>query len=49
VVSHDRGRNVRTPEAFAALGKPWFGKVEIAIWRGALRIPSDHAILICQA
>jgi SAM-dependent methyltransferase len=48
VVSRDRGRNVRFPEAFAALGKPWFSRVSITVWKGVLRIPSDHAILVCE-
>lgn len=47
-VSRDRGRNVRSPEAYAALGEGVFPRVETTVLRGALRIPYDHAVLVCR-
>jgi SAM-dependent methyltransferase len=49
VVSHDRGQNVRFPEAYAALGKGFFSDIKINVVRKALRIPTDQTILVCQA
>jgi SAM-dependent methyltransferase len=45
-VSRDRGRNVRYPEAYAALGGGVFSRIETTVLRGALRIPYDHAALV---
>ena len=47
-VSRDRGRNVRTPEGYAALGEGVFSRIETTALRGALRIPYDHAVLVCR-
>ena len=44
-VSRDRGRNVRTPEGFAALAAGSFARVDSVHWHGALRIPYDHAVV----
>lgn len=49
VVSHDRGQNVRYPEAYAELGRQAFERIETTVLRGALRIPIDHAVLVCGA
>ena len=49
VVAHDRGRNVRSPEGYADLGRESFAKVEASAWRGALRIPFDHALLVAYS
>lgn len=45
-VSRDRGRNVRYPEAYAALGEGHFSRIETTVLRGALRIPYDHTVLV---
>ncbi|MDB5049474.1 MAG: Methyltransferase protein [Fibrobacteres bacterium] len=47
--SRDRGRNVRSPEAYAALGRAAFPEIAVSVWHGALRIPYDHAILAGRA
>lgn len=47
LVSRDRGRNVRVPQAYAALARDAFPHVEVATWHNALRMPYDHAILEC--
>lgn len=49
VVSHDRGRNVRYPEEYAALGGASFASIEARVLHNALRIPIDHAVLSCRA
>lgn len=49
VVSRDRGRNVRTPQAYAALGRPYFPGLETRVLHSHLRIPSDAAVLIGRA
>ncbi|HKP98395.1 MAG TPA: class I SAM-dependent methyltransferase [Fibrobacteria bacterium] len=49
VASLDRGQNVRTPEAYAGLGGGCFSRIEVTVLRNALRIPTDHAVLVCRA
>lgn len=49
VVSHDRGQNVRFPEAYAALGKDSFSDIAITIQEKPLRIPTQNTVLVCQA
>lgn len=46
VVSRDRGRNVRTPEGYAALGRASFPDLEAHVLRDTLRIPSDAVVLV---
>ncbi len=48
VVSHDRGQNVRFPEAYADLGSDFFSRIETVVLHNALRIPIEHAVLICH-
>jgi SAM-dependent methyltransferase len=48
LAARDRGRNVRVPEAYAALAGGIFSNVGLHVWRNALRIPYDHAILECR-
>jgi SAM-dependent methyltransferase len=48
LVSKDRGQNVRYPDAFAGLGEDSFASIEVTPLRNALRIPFDHAILVCR-
>jgi SAM-dependent methyltransferase len=48
LVSRDRGRNVRFPEAYAALAREAFSHIGVSTWHNALRMPYDHAILECR-
>lgn len=48
MVSRDRGRNVRFPEAYAALAREVFSQIGVSTWHNALRMPYDHAILECR-
>jgi hypothetical protein len=48
VVSHDRGQNVRFPEAYAALGKPSFSDIAITVQEKPLRIPTQNTVLVCR-
>jgi len=48
LVSRDRGRNVRFPEAYAALAREAFPRIGVSTWHNALRMPYDHAILECR-
>jgi SAM-dependent methyltransferase len=48
LASHDRGRNVRIPEAYAELGKESFSRVEICSMPKTLRIHIDDAVLVCR-
>jgi SAM-dependent methyltransferase len=47
-ISHDRGQNVRSPEAYAALGEDSFTQRNLTVWKNALWIPYDHALLDCR-
>lgn len=46
LVSADRGRNVRTPEQYAALAPPGF-HVVTHVEHDLLRVPYTHCILVC--
>lgn len=48
MVSRDRGRNVRLPDAYAALARDAFSQIGVSTWHNALRMPYDHAILECR-
>lgn len=48
LASRDRGRNVRSPEAYARLGEAAFDNVEVTVTDDALRIPYSHAVLVCS-
>jgi SAM-dependent methyltransferase len=48
VVSHDRGQNVRTPEAYMELGRGSFPDIVSAVLPKVLRIPADSAVLVCR-
>ena len=48
IVARDRGRNVRSPQAYAELGRGVFGVFETAHWSGALRIPFDHGLVVAS-
>jgi 2-polyprenyl-3-methyl-5-hydroxy-6-metoxy-1,4-benzoquinol methylase len=45
----DRGRNVRDAEAYRALAAASFPKVEVHVRGDLLRLPYNHAIMICSA
>lgn len=47
IILADRGQNVRTPEAYAALAAPHFGSVATHVRHDMLRIPYTHCILEC--
>lgn len=49
IIGRDRGRNVRTPEGYAALAREHFGDVRCSVRHDLLYIPYSHAILECQA
>jgi SAM-dependent methyltransferase len=44
----DRGKYVRTPEAYLSLARTVFGRVEGAIRHDLLRIPYSHFIMNCE-
>jgi cyclopropane fatty-acyl-phospholipid synthase-like methyltransferase len=48
LVDHDRGKNVRTLWDYKCLAESVFKKVEIHHRNDLLRIPYDHAILVCS-
>jgi SAM-dependent methyltransferase len=45
LLSRDRGRNVRPPEGYVALGRKVFARVEASVRHDMLRIPFSHCIL----
>lgn len=48
VISFDRGRNVRTPDQYAAFAGTAFSRVSATVLRDLLRIPYAHAVLECS-
>ncbi len=48
LVERDRGQNVRQLEEYAVLAQKVFDDVKLIHRNDMLRIPYDHAILICQ-
>ena len=44
----DRGRHVRTKEAYTALAREVFGDVECHLRTDLLRIPYTHVIMVCR-
>jgi SAM-dependent methyltransferase len=46
IISKDRGQNVREPEGYTALVRPYFSSVELSIRGDLLRIPYTHAIIV---
>lgn len=48
LVERDRGRNVRTPEAYAALARGHFASIEPAVRHHLARVPYTHVILECR-
>jgi SAM-dependent methyltransferase len=47
-IERDRGRNVRTPEAYADLARQVFERVQVSVRRDLIRIPYSHAVLECR-
>jgi 2-polyprenyl-3-methyl-5-hydroxy-6-metoxy-1,4-benzoquinol methylase len=45
----DRGRNVRRADAYRALAAATFPKVELHVRGDLLRLPYNHAIMVCTA
>lgn len=41
----DRGRNVRSPEGYAALARPYFASVAPVVRHDLLRVPYSHCVL----
>ncbi|MBK5260160.1 MAG: class I SAM-dependent methyltransferase [Thermoanaerobaculia bacterium] len=49
VISFDRGRHVRSPEAYRSLAEGSFDSVEMRVIQGALRIPYSHCVMIAKS
>lgn len=47
LIVRDRGRNVRSPEGYAALARPSFAVVGTQVRHDLLRVPYTHCILRC--
>ena len=48
IISRDRGQNVRTVDAYEALARTAFNRVEVHVRQDLLRVPYTHAILVCH-
>ena len=48
LIGRDRGLNVRSGEAYAALARPFFGSVGLSVRHDMLNVPYTHAILVCS-
>lgn len=48
LIEHDRGRHVRSPEAYAALARPHFASVHPVVRRDLARVPYTHVIIECR-
>lgn len=48
LISHDRGKNIRTEEAYTALARPFFPSCQAVVRTDLLRIPYVHLLLHCQ-
>lgn len=46
IISKDRGQNVREPEGYVSLVRPYFSSVELSIRHDMLRVPYTHAIIV---
>lgn len=47
LIVRERGRNVRAPDGYAALARPYFAKVDASTRHDLLRVPYTHCILRC--
>lgn len=48
ILGLDRGENVRHGDAYEALARRVFSRVDLSVHHDVLRIPYTHAILICR-
>jgi SAM-dependent methyltransferase len=48
LIGRDRGRGVRTPEAYRELARPHFSTVAVSVREDLARVPYTHAILECR-
>lgn len=48
IISQDRGRNVRTPDAYAELARGRFARINPVVRHDMLNIPYSHLILECK-
>jgi SAM-dependent methyltransferase len=48
LVARDRGRNVRSPEAYQSLARQAFHQVHLVVRHDLLRVPYSHAVLNCS-
>jgi SAM-dependent methyltransferase len=48
IIERDRGRNVRTAEAYAELARSVFQRVRVDVRSDLIRIPYTHAIVECH-
>jgi SAM-dependent methyltransferase len=48
VIEHDRGRNVRYPQAYHALADRFFNTVRSTVRGDLIRIPYTHCLLECE-
>lgn len=47
-IERDRGRNVRSPDAYAHLARQVFRRVDVTVRDDMIRIPYSHAVLECR-
>jgi len=47
VMARDRGKHIRTPQAYTQLAERAFPATRLSIYRGLLRIPYWHCVLEC--
>lgn len=48
MVLRDRGRFVRRTEEYERLAREHFGRVEVTVLHGQLRIPYSHIVMVCS-
>lgn len=48
VIGLDRGKSVRTAEAYRALAGGSFDRVEVTVRSDLMRIPYDHCVVVCE-
>jgi hypothetical protein len=48
ISSKDRGRHVRYPDQYQAIGQSIFNNVEVILKNNMIRIPQDICILRCK-
>jgi SAM-dependent methyltransferase len=48
ILSHDRGKHVRTADGYFALASQVFPTVKVSVFHNLLRIPYTHAFLECS-